>query len=57
MGLVWAEFDPGAWSRRFILAPVDHLSLFAHLTTCQAGAAAGAVEEADGVVCHWWALV
>lgn len=61
MGLVWAEFDPGVWSRRYVLAPVDHLSLFAHPTTCQAGAAAQAMVEADCVVCRWcqpwWALV
>ena len=54
MGLVWAEFDPGVWSRRYILALVVHLSLFAHPATCQAGAAARAAVEADCVVCRWW---
>lgn len=54
MGLVWAEFDLGVWSRRYILALVDRLSLFAHPNTCQAGAAVRVTVEADCVVCRWW---
>lgn len=54
MDLVWAESGLGVWSRRFFLALVDHLSLFAHPATCQAGAAAQAAVEADCVVCCWW---